>query len=264
MPQAALSMCRALIIAALTVSSVAASAQDLSTRERQALSAKEADRVARRDLLSILRPTGKNKRGMLRRMRGIAFFTKPYATPYKGMCREDILTLNYGATARDGRYEDAPLRPYGLQTSAWFLILSKNFKVEQRSAEFGPEPFDAKCASHSTEEAWFAADDDYIAARGYAAAVAAASRLADGSLDPALCDGIFPTTTCRQAARELLRPDGIASVSRCAAPQKERCFVIDGNDTKATLRIDGDDNDDAPITPASIKSVAIEQYVIIT
>jgi hypothetical protein len=264
MPQAALSGCHALIIAALAVGSVAASAQDLSTRERQALSAKEADRVARRDLLSILQPTGKNKRGMLRRMRGIGFFTKPYATPYKGMCREDILTLNYGATAGDSRYEDAPLRPYALQTSAWFLILSKDFKVERRPAEFGPEPFDGKCSALSTEEAWFAAEDEYVAARGYATAIAAADRLADGSLDPTLCEGIFPTTTCRQAARELLRPDSVGSVSRCPAPQKERCFVIDGNDTKATIRTDGDDNDDAPITPASIKSVAIEQYIIIT
>ena len=250
---------RALAIAAVTFLTATASAQDLSTRDRQALSAKEADRVARRDLLSILQPAGRNERGNLRRMLSAGFLTKPYATAYRGLCRKDMLTVSYGTTATDDRYEDAPLRPYGLELSALFRVTSRDFRVERRSEKFGPEPFEDACSSTSAADTWFFADNENVAAVGYAVVMAADKALVDGTLKPATCEW---TSDCTTAARETLRSPGPDGIVMCLAPKGERCFEVIGRGAIVWIRVD--DVGNTPIAPGSIKSLDVEQNIIVT
>ena len=245
-----------LVLGLATVIANSASAQDLSSRQRRALSAREADRVARRDLLSILEPTGKNQRGMLRRMRGTSFFTHPYTTPFRGLCRKDMLSLHYGATVSDSRYEDAPLRPFAVETRALYRVTSRKFSVTPRDEKFGREPFDGDCSSQS-EDDWFFADNDALAATGYAAARAAADRLSDGMLE-VTCDA---TSACIGLAKEILEPDGIGNIEVCPAPANERCFEIGGAST-VTIHVSG--NADVPIGPSTIKSIEVVERIVVT
>lgn len=251
---------RATLIAGVwMVVACGASAQDLSTRERQELSAREADRLARRDLLSLLQPADRNERGNLRRMRSAVLLTKPYATAYRGLCRKDMLTVDYGATATDDRYEDAPLRPYGLELSAFFRVTSRDFRVERRSEKFGPEPFGDACSSASAADAWFFADNENVAAVGYAVVMAADKALIDGTLKPAGCE---ETSGCTAVAKEALRSPGPDGIVMCFAPTGERCFKVLGGSTTVTIRVN--DAGNAPIVPGSIKSLDVEQNIIVT
>ena len=126
------------------VMSDAALAQDLSTAERRALSAKEADRTARRDILSILEPTGKVSSGMFRMLHGISFTTKPYATLFRGLCRRDVVSMQYGPVVpreKGEAPEDAPLRPYGLESAPLYHVNAGRFRQES-DKRLQVEPFD--------------------------------------------------------------------------------------------------------------------------
>ena len=245
-----------LVLGLAAMAAGSASAQDLSSRERRALSAREADKVARRDLLSILLPTGKNERGMLRRMGGTTFLTRPYATSFRGLCRQDMLTLLYGATASDDRYEDAPLRPYAVEARPVYRVASRTFDAAPRSEKFGREPFDSGCASISDKDDWFFAEDDLLAATGVMVAQAADKRLVDGTLEPSCKD----TTPCVDLARQVLAPQDMGNVDTCPAPDGERCFDI-GNGT-VTIRVKG--SGELPIDPATIKSIEVAQVIVVT
>src|SRR3569832_2172194 len=85
-----------------------------TTRQWRGMSAGQADRHIRRDLLSILQPLGKVTTGNLRRIRGLALDTEPYATWFDGLCRRDTIRINYAPTAESKAYEATPVQPYGL------------------------------------------------------------------------------------------------------------------------------------------------------
>ncbi len=67
----------------------------LTTNQLTALHPSEANRAARTDLLSVLRPAEPFDKGMFARLKGVAFETQPYGTKFLGLCARDTLWLKY-------------------------------------------------------------------------------------------------------------------------------------------------------------------------
>ncbi len=76
---------RLVLVVAISLSTTAAQADEpLTTRQMRALPARTADRLAQHDLLSILMPIDRINTGMVRRLRGVTFQTRPAGTEYRG------------------------------------------------------------------------------------------------------------------------------------------------------------------------------------
>ena len=60
---------------------------------------------------------------MLRRLHGVDFLTRGYATAYAGVCGRDDLTLWYAPYRQiDRNLGTAPLHPYRMTISSHFLV----------------------------------------------------------------------------------------------------------------------------------------------
>lgn len=247
---------------ALMVVSSAAVAQDdeLSTAEREALSAKAADRQARRDIESLLKPSGKFERGMFIVLRGTTLETLPYATSYPGLCQRDELGIDYAPDPANGRPVDAntPLRPYRLRLSTSFNLDRRRFRpmrMEQTQRDR-----DAGCIANEQGETFFAPDED-AAVAGYTALQSLAARLRAGSLTLSACDA-EKGTSCTQVVLGVVSPGHLGQIQACPAVPGTRCLRIDAdNSVGITIMVA---TPEGAVTPESISSAKVETYIIIT
>lgn len=251
-------------MAVLTPSPVRAQ-EAATTREREALPSRAANRTVQRDLLSVLQPIKKIDSGMFRQLRGVGLTTKPFGTEFDGVCRRDAVTLWYAATEMAAKPEDAPLRPYSVEAQAWFHIvrLPKEASPDKRRSE---GIWQTKCASANTGEnmAWFAAKDAPTAVQGALVLKAAVEAVRSGKLKAEPCPNIFDAkkSTCEAA----ILADGdiskIDSVEACSADAKTLCYVVDlASSTKLTIKGQAPDSS---LVPSAITSISVEHYIIVT
>ena len=243
-----------------------ATAQEASTtREREALPSRSANRAVQRDLLSILRPIPNIRSGMFRQLRGVGLTTRAFGTEFAGLCRRDAVTLRYAATRAAAQPEDAPLRPYSVEAQAWFHLIHLPHNAPS-DARHGEGVWQAQCASAGTSEdaGWFAAKDARAAIQGVLMLKAAVDAVRSGTLKAAPCPNIFDpkTSTCEA----VILADGeiakIASVEACSSDAKGVCYVVDlASSTKLTIRGRASANS---LVPSAITSIAVEQYIIVT
>lgn len=236
-----------------------------TTREREALPSRSANRLVQRDLLSILKPVQKIDSGMLRQLRGVGLTTRAFGTEFDGLCRRDAVTLWYAATGAAAQPEDTPLRPYSVEAQPWFHIihLPQDVPSETRS---GQGVWQAKCASAGTNEdtGWFAAKDARTAIQGALMLEAAVKAVRSGTLRAEPCPNISDekNSTCKAAIIADGNISKIDSVETCSSDAEGVCYVVNlASSTKLTIKGRAPGNS---LVPSAITSIAVEQYIIVT
>jgi len=245
-----------------------ACAQDMTTSEREALSERDSDKVGRRDLLSILEPLGKVRRGMFTQLHAAIFNTRPVATYYPGVCETDQLTMYYAAAPDENNTTDAPLRPYRIESDKFFRIDPKRFKERRTKRNTGP--FQPYCTSLiSAAGGWFNAKDVDEAAGAWSALLAAQARLQAGTLKLD-CKDLNPGASCEKVIAAMSDPSNISTVGECPAGKDLHCYDISTGDdvefkivVKEDKAVKGDDEDPTP-NPPEVESITAEGFIIIT
>lgn len=260
----------AAIVVAISLISFSASAADpLTTNEMRALSAKEANQQIRDDLLSILQPTGRIKTGHSLTVGDVWTHTKAYATPYKGLCRRDTLSLYYAATDDREDYGKRPVRPYRI--TAWasyrFVQPPKHEYIEQaRQDDYDWSVFDPECKKADDRPddnewyGWFEAESPEIAMEA-ALAVPVVHEWAkvDGH-EFASCQK-NNSFGCKSQGLQYLTLDNLGGVARCKAPAGELCYVIGKYADSYTIKARATNE---PMKPEDIISVDYEIMIVVT
>lgn len=239
-------------------------AQPLSTRERELLSPRAANKVVQQDMLSVLRPLNQIRSGMLRRLRGLGLTTKAYETEYAGLCRRDVVTLFYAPTAKSERYEDTPIAPYGIEASPYFHIVTMP-REEERADELTLSERQRRCsaADEAEQSNWYAAPNAHVAVAGARVLESMVSAVRSGALKAEPCSQ-FDTrvTTCEAIILTNAKTEAIDEISSCHGEGPIACYVvIVGNDTELTIKAEM--NGDG-LTPKRVISVAMEQFIVVT
>ena len=252
-------------LVALFWATMASAQDDLSTKERRALPSHEANQVVRRDLLSVLQPVKRISSGMLRQLRGVSLTTRAFGTEFDGLCRRDAVTLWYAPTERGQTTENDPVRPYSIETQALFHIV-KLAHLEHTDSENRGNVSQESCVSadHDERADWFAAKDARTAVQGVLVLEAALGAIKVGTLKAEPCPEIFDAKKASCEAVILANADiaTLGSIEPCSAAVGELCYIVDLDfSTKLTIkaRVTGDE-----MMPHSVKSIAIEQYIIVT
>jgi hypothetical protein len=240
-------------------------AQALSTSEMTALSAPTADRVVRRDLLSILSPISRQlSSGMRLRLNGADISARPYGTRFPGLCRLDTLTLKYAPVEADRRPRDQPLQPYGFEASARYRAVSVPEQPTQgdlaESYVWNPA-----CDRLPGDEIadWFSATDDEEAARALNFFGAAIDALRARQIEPA-CD-LPPAEqrACRDVVLSESEIGKVFSVDRCAADAGFSCYQI-VTAGFLQLQITGTFVSGDSLAPAAVTSIKVGYEVVVT
>jgi len=261
----------------MSITPISAAAQSqLTSRELMALSARDANHVAQRDLLSVFKPVHKYGRGMFLRVRGTGMTTRPYGTEFQGVCRQDALTLWY-APARsatvDGNpdqkpgsdIQDVPLEPYGFDASAWFHIghlpagkLAPRSQSPAWQSACDPQQF-------NDETPWFSAQNARQAVLGANIFRMAEDQVKAGTLSPKPCEGASKTRSCVQAILAVNDLAKLQSVEDCGADSASSCVKLNLNsDTQLIIVAHVDAGDPNGVTPSDIVSIEVSNYVIVT
>ena len=242
----------------------------LNSLEMRALSAKQADRQVRRDLLSILRPIGPIVRGNRRQVGDLWMHTKAAATQYQTLCQRDTLSLIYAPSERGGETEEWPLRPYQIESERSYRFIAppkpEQLKAVQRD-NYYRSPFASECRKADLGDpndewlGWFDADSAELAmAGGFALqAVQEWAKVAGNEFSSCTQQELY---RCKEKSLPTLTLEQMGGVRKCAAGKPgELCLEL-GRYTY-TLTIKARDTH-APMTAADIISVDYEEMIIVT
>ena len=254
------------LLLAIVVTGSAGAQPPLNSTERRALPPAKADRLARADLLSILEPMKAFPKGMVRQVRSAWFETQPYGTEISGICGQDTLIVNYAPTEQTAVRENAPVQPYSLESRHHFLFTRKPSAkmLDHLNERFAP-PWRNECDGlKNHDDGWFAATDAEQGLRGYLAFGAAADAVRSGRIEPSKCD-LFAEEAKKGCARFILELFDAAkgdSVEDCSAGEGEVCYRIGANgDTTVTIIAS---KTEGAVTAEDIRSVTVEQYIVVT
>jgi len=248
------------VIAAGLLASTPLQAQDvMTTRQMEALSPREANRAAQRDLLSLFEPIGKIRRGMFVSLHGVGFHTHPVGTEFKGICRSDAVTMWYAPV--EGRASrDTPVRPYSVTSSAAFHIIRLPAAGLSETNPAAPVFRDECDGLTGADVSWIGAEDAFHAAQGAILFDRARMEVLAGTFKLLSCPDI--KETCQQAFGEMGDLTSLWRVATCSADEGMLCYVIDGgNETTVTIRARGKSEE---LLPGDLISVSLEQYIIVT
>lgn len=162
----------------------AAEPPQLTTQQMRALSPKDADRIIREDLLSVLQPVGQLDQDHRRLLRNVGLTTRAFNTDYEGLCRRDVVRLRYAPVDGAGPYPDGPIRPYSVEARAQFALRHAPPLVRRR-LEPG-QVWGADCERMGDDAAvhWFEAPGDPDAAQAVNLLEATLARVRAGTLTP--------------------------------------------------------------------------------
>ena len=259
----------------------------LTTRQWEAMSATAVNRTVRRDLLSVLAPTGKTTSGMRRSLQGVELSTRPVGTTFKGVCRRDSVVLWYATDEERGEPEDAPVRPYSVSAEPLFHLLElptidqatgwpKTSTLDQRACltlDYGwADPRNAEDQDDDDDDeeerhpaVWISAKDANLAVSGALVMERALEKVKAGTLKPLPCDDnrIGPLLhSCEEAITASGGWREMYSVSTCSVGTDEICYKIDAaHGIELTIVASGDGED---TVPTEILSIAVEQFIIVT
>jgi hypothetical protein len=258
-----------LALFALGVPAMASAQEGLSSTELRALSKPAANKQARHDLLSILKPMEQYPHGMRRQVGDIWFTTKAYGTQIPGICARDLLSLFYAPTEPERVTEDVPVRPYKVEASTSYnFVRPPSAKMLRNSdkAEAYRMPWQSECSKASEDDflGWFAADEPGFAVRGFLALQVAVARVKAATLMPKSCADphIESQKTCVEGAAVLGNDTNqLSSVKRCKAEPGQDCFAIDAQGMDITIitkQVEG------VVAAEDIISFDAQQYIIVT
>jgi len=240
-------------------------AQDDISKELLALSPGGANQVATRDLLSVLKPTGKFTLDNSRNVEGMTFITQPYQTMYRYTCREDRVTLRYELTDRfdkAGTWLDNQRRPVGVDAQPIYHIVQLPVPGFIPGTSYRVTACDA--VQPGAAATWFAAPSDTDAVRAANMFRMAEDEVKAGRLTPASCDprGAEP---CREWVLSMDGLSKIESVEPCkTGPGDEACYVISFDSVDITVSGTIPSNEPEPITPTAITSIRAETVTTVS
>lgn len=246
----------------------------LNSQERRALTAKAADRLARRDLLSILKPTGRYPHGNRRQIGGVWFRTATIGTHIPGLCVRDTLILNYAPidTPRDSEhydYEGEPLRASGVEAMKHYRFVKAPSAglFDTNDDRSSPSIWRSECRSLKEEEyggGWFAAPDPEAAVRGWLTFEAAIDAVLARPVVAEPCALYVrhgQKADCAATLAGLRDTEKLNEIAPCNAPTGKVCFKIDIDNYWITIV--GRQSTEAP-TLADVESVKVEEYITVT
>ena len=275
-------MLRAIGLMLALLSEAAPAAAQRTTQEMRDLPPREAKRVLRDDLLSILAVPGEVTRGMRRQLGDTVIPTRPVGSGIEGLCQRDLLLLFYAPTrtsrdVRPGRrelgaepgrerLEDVPVRPYGIEAERRYFFTQKprweSLDEKRRFRSIFSE--DCSASAGSIWEGWFTAPSPGDAVIGYLALEAAAGAVAAGRVQLSGCEegGAEALDRCRSdLARLAANPRAFASIAACHAEPRRLCYALDGGMVVITIVVR--DSGEAP-SADDVISVAHQEYIIVT
>jgi hypothetical protein len=252
--------------------SAPAYAKTMTSRAMIVLSAKAADAKAKRDLLSILQPSGKFSQGNRVAVSGAYMRTLPHGTTMKGLCAMDELALQYGSTAAKSKPMDEPLRPRGLNVTHLYHAVSgagylDDKQPTDRATVLGNigSPDCEKLRSAKTAT-WFEAKDAAEAVDAVNALHATMDALRAGKLDAKGCSYLLRQgETCSQAILRVARLDKIETLGHeCPHAAGQSCVELFlGHEDSMALTIVFSLKNNSP-TPEDIIEVTAGAYVTVT
>ncbi|MHA6769838.1 hypothetical protein [Sphingobium ummariense] len=262
------------LLAIASTGSALQAADKLNSNERRALSPRAADRLAREELLSILRPSGRFPKGMMRQVRSMWFTTKSVGTSIPGLCARDTLILDYAPIIAPVNteyydYEGEPVAPSGVETSRQYrFVKAPTSSLLNMSASLpSTSVWRGECRSLKDDEddrGWFSAPDPETAVRGWLAFRVATAAV---QAKPALAQ---PCETYRRAGQKLDCQATLAmlddlgklnGVALCPASAGKSCYKIDVDNFWITVT--SRESADGP-TALDVESVKVEEYIVVT
>lgn len=265
------------LIAVLLVMAVAVpvrAQEPLNSDERRTLTAKAADRLARRDLLSILKPMGRYPHGNRRQIGSAWFTTATIGTHIPGLCARNTLILNYAPVSppRDSEhydYEGEPLRPSGVEAMMHYRFVKAPAAdlLDTNGDHSSPSIWRSECRSLKDDEygrGWFAAPDPEAAVRGWLTFEAAIDAVL---ARPALAEpcAIYARhgqkADCAMTLVGLRDAEKLNEIAPCGAPTGKVCHKIDIDHYWITII--GRQSTKAPEL-TDIESVKVEEYITVT
>jgi len=254
-----------------------AGAQSLAnTKELLALAPHDANSKARSDLLSLLKPVESYRRGMFRRVHGVTLAGRPFGTRFEGVCEQDNLIVDYAparAASTDGNpdygnpehVESAPLEPYGFSTLSNFHI--EQLPAGRRTSMSVVSAWQPACDPERLNDkaAWFTAANVHDAVLGANMLRMAADQLRGGTLTPSPCPNIVSEESCAKAILDVADLAKLNSVDNCTVDIDAPCVILNLNfDTELVITGKLDPNDDIRLTPATILSIRVRNFVVVT
>jgi hypothetical protein len=238
--------------------------QDSKSKQLLALSPAAANQVATRDLLSVLKPSGKFTLDNGRNVEGMTFVTPPYQTNYRYVCREDRVTLQYKLEDRfdkAGTWLDNQRQPVGVEAQQVYHIEQLPVPGFIPGSSYRATVCDVRHPGAAAP--WFAAPSVTDAIRAANMFRMAEDKVKAGRLTPGPCDS-HGTDTCRQWVLSLDDPSKIKSVEPCATRRNDACYIIsfDAVDITVTGKIPRSEPE--PITPTAITSIRADTVVTIS
>jgi hypothetical protein len=233
--------------------------QDSKSKELLKLSPDEASQTATRDLLSVLKPTGKFKLDNSRNVEGMIFVTPPYQTLYGKVCREDRITLQYQIEGRydaAGKWLDDQRQPVGVEAQQTYHIE----RLPVPGFVPGTSYSGAVCdANHpGTAATWFAAPSAVDAVRAANLFRMAVDEVKAGRLKPGPCDP-HGSDTCGDWVLSLDDPSKMKSIESCPTKNSDNvCYVISFDTVDITITGTIPRTEPIPVTPTVITSVRVD------
>lgn len=239
--------------------------QDSESKELLKLSPNAANQTATRDLLSVLKPTGKFTLDNGRNVEAMTFVTLPYQAFYPYVCREDRLTLQYqieGQHDAAGKWLGDHRQPVGVETQQTYHIEQLPVPGFVPGSSY-PAPI---CdANHPGAAAtWFVAPNATDAIRAANMFRMAEDKVKNARLKPGPCDK-HGTDTCREWLLSLDDPSKIKSIEPCATKKDDdACYVILFDDVDITITGTIPRTEPEPVTPTVITSVRVDAVTTIS
>ena len=254
------------LLFAITPQASIAQDEVLSQDLRQ-MSEREAERQARRDLNLLLTDFSGYKVGKRKNFQGdIWFWTDPRANIVEGLCERDLLQIFYEPTNSSQidftvkASTIAERRYYGFtQAPTAATLASKDDETALQT-----EREDRKCRAQLKEEwaGWFTAANPMVAVKGYLALAAARDAVSTGLVQISECedrpDGIG--TKCQEMLNRAVQPFQLSSIDMSENNGASAEFRIDVGSIYVTIETK---DKMLPTTPANIKSVKLEPYIVI-
>jgi hypothetical protein len=214
--------------------SASAQGQPMTTRQMRTLSDTDARRVIQRDLSSLLGPVDTGDWGHMRLLPYANVPTRPYGTAYEGLCRRELLEIDYAPTGAATAWEDRPLQPYRVELQAQFHGLHAPVSVirepgpiagvYQRTAAARASDASCNALGAGSDIGWFAAVSEEKAAEAVNLLGAALDKIKAGTLAPNSCNLGGDAESCRRSIVQTISPASLTSLVMCVTTSNDRCY----------------------------------------
>ena len=233
-----------------------------STRQIKSMSPAQADAHIKGDLAAVLGPADKRDWPRLTRLLHVTMPTRPYGTPFGGLCRRDLLDLKYAPKSEAGGFSDQPLRPYGIEARAQFHAMQAPLvsTPQQPSMTYVSAP---SCLSLAQNGAagWFDAPSTESAAQAVNILGATLDRVKSGTLLPSSCNISPDLGSCQDKAFKGVSVSSLVQFTACEPATESFCYKY-FFPSKIVLTVAGHKPADG-VSAGAVSSLAVGTYATV-